>query len=438
MLNIDTLDNVIALVVVILLLSLIVQSIQGIIKKLLRVKSKQLEESLLDLFGTVFREIQEPRTRNAMAPRAFRPAPVTPADGKAAQLRDAVKEEMRKLGRVNAQGQFMLDSLSKTDLLNVIARVAPTWLDAGFVAKLQKALEAIRQIQSALKAVDDAGLPSEANAQFVKVKEALAPLKRHRDALVAGNLETDVVVADVLALREIVFGDTLDLLAKTQEAVAAQNGSPAVRTALAEVAKAISLTRETLDAAFGTFQTKLKEIETWFDTVMQSFEERYHRGMRTWSFFTALIVVIVLNANVFSIYSRIVESNVLRANLTGAGAKLMTLHDRVEEREAQLNQANSDGENLKKLIEADRAQIDQLVDQYSGFGFEPLRWRGVPPPMELLRTLLGWLLMAMLLTLGAPFWHDALESLFGVKNLLRRRTETRNVEQARGAGNPQS
>jgi hypothetical protein len=52
------------------------------------------------------------------------------------------------------------------------------------------------------------------------------------------------------------------------------------------------------------------------------------------------------------------------------------------------------------------------------------------------RTILGWLVMTMLLSLGAPFWHDALQSLFGVKNLLQKKNEQRNVEQAPGAGNP--
>ena len=50
--------------------------------------------------------------------------------------------------------------------------------------------------------------------------------------------------------------------------------------------------------------------------------------------------------------------------------------------------------------------------------------------------ILGWIVMTMLLRLGAPFWHDARQSLFGVKNLLQKKNEQRNVEQARGAGNP--
>ncbi|HVF27920.1 MAG TPA: hypothetical protein VM943_06760, partial [Pyrinomonadaceae bacterium] len=50
MFNLETLDTLIAVVIIILLLSLIVQSIQALLKKLLKLKSRQIEESLIDLF----------------------------------------------------------------------------------------------------------------------------------------------------------------------------------------------------------------------------------------------------------------------------------------------------------------------------------------------------------------------------------------------------
>ncbi|HYG81953.1 MAG TPA: hypothetical protein VD861_16265, partial [Pyrinomonadaceae bacterium] len=55
-----------------------------------------------------------------------------------------------------------------------------------------------------------------------------------------------------------------------------------------------------------------------------------------------------------------------------------------------------------------------------------------------IKTLLGWALTVMLLSVGAPFWQDALESLFGVKNLLRKKSDTRNVETVSGEGQPRS
>jgi hypothetical protein len=44
--------------------------------------------------------------------------------------------------------------------------------------------------------------------------------------------------------------------------------------------------------------------------------------------------------------------------------------------------------------------------------------------------------MVMLLSAGAPFWQDALESLFGIKNLLRQKSGTQNIETQSGAGQP--
>jgi hypothetical protein len=50
MVNLDTLDTLIAVVVVLLVLSLVVQSIQSAIKKFFRIKSRQIEQSLVHLF----------------------------------------------------------------------------------------------------------------------------------------------------------------------------------------------------------------------------------------------------------------------------------------------------------------------------------------------------------------------------------------------------
>ena len=51
-------------------------------------------------------------------------------------------------------------------------------------------------------------------------------------------------------------------------------------------------------------------------------------------------------------------------------------------------------------------------------------------------TLVGWAIMVMLLSVGAPFWQDALESLFGIKKLLRQKSGTQNIEQQSGTSQP--
>lgn len=49
------------------------------------------------------------------------------------------------------------------------------------------------------------------------------------------------------------------------------------------VAISLSKLRTEFDSAIAPLRGKLKEVESWFDTVMQSFDERCARGMKTWA-----------------------------------------------------------------------------------------------------------------------------------------------------------
>lgn len=499
--NLDLLDNIIALVVVILLLSLIVQSLQALFKKLLSMKSKQIEDSLLDLFDSVLREQQThaaggtaKRARSLATAKAgvrnmltiFPSSPTAQAGPRAKALLQAVKGEMSELGRVDFRGNFALDSLSKGDLLNVIARVAPNTIVDGFNDKLTAAMQKIKEIETAIGRVQAADLPGEANALFAKLQEALAPLRQHYRSLVAPGENADtlsvragVVVADILSLRQVLFNDTLDLLAQTQRVVATEKAKalePAktalgeAEKSLASVSAAISSARKALDDAFGGFKSKLTEIESWFDTVMQGFEERYQRGMKSLSIILGAVVVVLLNANVFAIYKSISVNEALRSNLVNQGQEIAKLQEDIaameegEKATATTTVTDTTGTAAtttttapaNETLPQKKKRLDSLVDRYTMFGFKPTTWNQfltwVQDDLFTLddtengswlsrrgddfRTILGWLVMTMLLSLGAPFWHDALQSLFGVKNLLQKKNEQRNVEQARGAGNP--
>jgi hypothetical protein len=495
--NLDLLDNIIALVVVILLLSLIVQSLQSLFKKLLSMKSKQIEDSLIDLFDSVLRERQaapaaggtETRARSRATAKAgvmnmltiFPTSPTEQVGPRAKELLNAVKREMTELGRVDFRGNFSLDSLSKADLLNVIARVAPNTIVDGFNDKLTAAMQKIREIETAIGRVKAADLPGEANALFARMQEVLAPLQQHYRSLVtpdasdpnAISVRAGLVVADILALRQVLFIDTLEILGKTQRTVAEEKAKApdAAKPALAEVEKglagvaaAVNATRTALDDAFGGFKSKLTEIESWFDTVMQGFEERYQRGMKSLSIILGALVVVLLNANVFAIYKSISVNEALRKNLVDQGDEIAQLQQDIATMEeggtvtptATDTTATSATPSTKAdTLPEKKKKLDSLVDRYTMFGFKPTTWNQFLTWAQDLvtldanengswlarrgddfRTILGWLVMTMLLSLGAPFWHDALSSLFGVKNLLQKKNEQRNVEQARGAGNP--
>lgn len=171
------------------------------------------------------------------------------------------------------------------------------------------------------------------------------------------------------------------------------------------------------------------DAEKWFSTVMQSFEERYTRHMKTVALIISIIVVIVLNANFFTIYQKIATDPLTRGALVAEGEELRKKRDAA----ASL----PEGDPTRAQIEADLKKIKDDLARLDEFGFKPLTLTEIKAfwgsnadfkVKEGGKALAGWALMALLLSVGAPFWQDTLESLFGIKNLLRKRSDTKNVE----------
>ena len=301
MIDLKTLDTVIAMVIVLLVLSLVVQSIQSLVKKLFKLKSRTILDSLDDLFKYV--DSQKILEKSS------------------AQLVSEIKDEFKKLGRVSfLLKKPMIDSLARDDLTKILDKM-------GYGALKQ-------------------------------------------------------------------------------------------------------------------------EADEWFETVMQGFEERYTRHMKTVAIAVSIVVVVFLNASFFEVYHNISTSDVMRNALI---QKREEVQKQLKDQSAGLqNQqgSQSNGEQLKSELN----QLQKYLDEYQGFGFTPLRpaqisdffgahgyWEGVPAGQRFahaIRLLGGWAIMVMLLSVGAPFWQDALESLFGIKNLLRKRSDTQNVEDRGGQPKP--
>ena len=104
MIDLKTLDTVIAMVIVLMVLSLVVQSIQSLVKKLFKLKSRTILDSLDDLFKYV--DSQKILEKSS------------------AQLVSEIKGEFKKLGRVSfLLKKPMIDSLAKDDLIKILDKI---------------------------------------------------------------------------------------------------------------------------------------------------------------------------------------------------------------------------------------------------------------------------------------------------------------------------
>jgi hypothetical protein len=604
MLSLDTLDTVIAIVVVLLVLSLLVQAIQSFIKKVFKLKSREIEKSLAQLFENVIDKTGADITTDASPSEAAATTPSAPAlpPISSKELASKVLEEFKNIGRHSRWGGTVLDSISKEDLMKILAKIDSRHFYADYVRKFQDMYKDIQALEAEINKLvtnDPPLLQGAASARFAEMQQVLTPLVNDVKNLVTGNnVKTDVIFGDLINLRQVKLDEALRLLASAQDSIAAdikaereaQNSITVtalqqLSASLTKIAGLLGQLSLRMDAAFTALRGKLDHVERWYDTVMQSFEERYDRNMRTVAICISIVVVIYLNASFFRIYTTIATSDIHRSLIVQDGDNLL---DEAQRRamlantntasaatnnasttnansggNANANNANPDANTTSNAntgdantgsanpsaspspnastalnsqqqqtppaetrdasldeLEEQRKVIQDYVDAYEGFGFSPLTWQevriwvnsvlgsearrdetgalinkygdpipatcepaneqdckqasvsdtGVPlnkfgdpisddckpsKPQDCqpvfrnllpgewwadrkrdLNTLAGWGVMVLLLSVGAPFWQDTLESLFGIKNLLRKKSETRNVEQQSGAGQP--
>ena len=466
MLNLDVLDTLIAIVVVLLILSLIVQAIQSLVKKLFKLKSKEIEKSLVILFDNILEKYERPATPGGQTP------PGAPADKPTTprELVGKVLDQFKATGRTTKFKNPVLESISKEDLLKVLARVESRTLHSGYIEKFEGLYKQVEELEQRINSLVTGDLlRGAASAKFAEMREVLSPLINDFKAVVSGgSVKPDVLLGDLLALREIKLEGALALLSSAQESLAkdieaeraAKNdlvvaALQELSKELAAIARVIGQLGQRADEAFGTLRTQLDHVGNWYDTVMQSFEERYHRHMRNVSLYISIGVVIFFNVNIVRIYRNISTDELQRTLIDRAGERMIDAQDDAANANAGAN-ANANApaptmEDIKKDIETIRG----YAATYQGFGLTPITWgqvrgwlstfdTGMPGGqwwghrLGDIKTLLGWALTVMLLSVGAPFWQDALESLFGVKNLLRKKSDTRNVETVSGEGQPRS
>lgn len=498
--DLGILNTVIALVVVLLVLSLLVQAIQTLLKKILKLKSRQIEDSLKDLYEQVVGAPTETTPSTPVLSSVWSTlkswfgrksaAVTTPAD----VFKNKVLDQFKSIGRQTLFGKPVLDSLSKTDLFKVMGKLESEDFFPDYVPKFQLLCDQIAGLRKAIDDItNDPMLRGAASTKIAEIRSILAPIFNNVASILDGQqVKPKVLFADLLRLGQIDVHGLLSLLDQAQQAITketeiattAGNTSEVaalqkLSSELAGVSKLIGDLSQKFVDAISPLRNKIDQVELWFDTVTQSFDERYTRHMRTISIAISIVVVIVLNANFFQVYKSLSKNDIQRKMLVDAGADLVKNNS--PKATATPAASPSPGPNASPSpdtvaeINKDLQDIDSLVGTYESFGFKPLgaaqlqsfiwgagvwtkpwgSWAGFTNDLQNannwhaqtgaewwerrkddLVSLVGWAIMVMLLSVGAPFWQDALESLFGIKNLLRQKSATQNIETQSGTGQP--
>jgi hypothetical protein len=176
-----------------------------------------------------------------------------------------------------------------------------------------------------------------------------------------------------------------------------------------------------------------RNINIWFDLAKKGFQDLYERRMKLWAFLISAVLVIVMNANLFDVYKEFSLNKPLRA-----AASAWLEQTIAQPRDSVIKIIRPSKADSITVVKKSDDQIAREIQERIAFvkssvndqSFQLFRWTK-PHQVALfcahyplwitnwIKTLLGWLAMTLLVSLGAPFWYDTLKAVMGLKNKLK-------------------
>jgi hypothetical protein len=197
-----------------------------------------------------------------------------------------------------------------------------------------------------------------------------------------------------------------------------------VRFAVAELPQ--SAIRDTLEACLIEAGSDLDRfrasVATWFDDSMERLSGAYKRQLKWISMLVGLLVAVVFNADSVGVAATLWQDQALRASMMAVATRMTessapTVASGVPaDLRIALEKAEGDLRGLPigwkcPRLERAREERASLGERLAAY------WPCARDAAPTLRptTILGWIMTAVALSLGAPFWFDLLQKFMNVR-----------------------
>ena len=154
-------------------------------------------------------------------------------------------------------------------------------------------------------------------------------------------------------------------------------------------------------------------VEKWYDDVMDRASGWYKRNTQRLLLFVGLFIAVVFNADTIAIYDKLARSPETRLQIANMAREQIAVSESVGISTAEMVNGIDVKSNLNKLIADDIATLNNPL----GLGWDSF----VAPATEKrnyfwLEKIFGWLITALAVSLGAPFWFDLLRKVVNVRS----------------------
>jgi hypothetical protein len=178
----------------------------------------------------------------------------------------------------------------------------------------------------------------------------------------------------------------------------------------------------------------LERIDCWFEISKEASRARYLSTIRRWSYVTGGIIVMILDANLAGIYNEFTTGKAVKETLVAAAPAMITSGVRGVAADGTLRPGD-----IAATVATITAERSFHMLRWNTTTGDVIRTNDVATFMAdfgraAVRNWPGWLAMAILASLGAPFWYDVLKMLMGVRERLKSRSGDLLPDDASSAG----
>ena len=181
-----------------------------------------------------------------------------------------------------------------------------------------------------------------------------------------------------------------------------------------------------IDHAHGDLNAARRNLESWFDGTMDRVSGWYKRRTQLILFLIGLVLAVALNIDALTVVQRLQRDKVLRAALVGSAEILVKdaktaadLADKPEALAAKLgNYGFPIGWPAPQMELRDCREARNCTWTFRAPAASPARTY-VLTPGKMAQMLIGWLLTAVAMMLGAPFWFDVLNRMMVIRSTVK-------------------
>ncbi len=161
--------------------------------------------------------------------------------------------------------------------------------------------------------------------------------------------------------------------------------------------------------ADGKIDVFKQRIGNWYDSIMDRASGYYKRMTQKILILVGIVMAVVLNADTLALY-RSLESNPETLDKLVAAAEAVAQNESVDD----LVQTDLEYEAALEQLREMKGEVDELRSPL-GMGWQNIQLAEMTPYGWAVKGL-GWLITAIAISLGAPFWFDLLRKIVNLRS----------------------